>query len=143
MASAGSPSEAGSWLADEVISILAKKKIPVVVVTPPPSVTPPPPTPTPSGPQPVTVVGYENHFFTSLAYTASSIAFVDLPASAQIVVVEPTTQAYVEFDNQPNPSPNGTPVIQALQGLVVPLQFKRIYVQGVSLSGTLYVWAYW
>lgn len=89
------------------------------------------------------LIGYKKHFFISLPFTNTAAAFVDLPAICQVIIVEPTAAAFVEFDQTPNTSPNGSPVLQALQGLAASVQVKRVYVRGQSAGGYLYIWAFW
>lgn len=95
------------------------------------------------------VRGYSNHLFSSFAFNASTGDVVeqdvidDLNAEQvpeQIIVV-PTVEAQVEFDNNLDPN---TPSILANSSLSSPLRVRKIRARATGgAGGTLKIFAYW
>ena len=125
-------------------------------ITPPPSGggggTPPPPVSSLTV-QLVQSRGLENHWFGTMPYTTSppvqnnglfdimkppapQVAFADL------FLLSPTTDAYIEINKQINTSAVSTtafptPVVPATQYISATGRLNQIYVQGVSAGGNL------
>lgn len=96
-----------------------------------------------------TLRGYSNHLFSSFAFNASTGDVVeqdiidDLNAEQipeQIIVV-PTVEAQVEFDNNLEPT---TPSILANSSLSSPLRVRKIRARASGgAAGTLKIFAFW
>ncbi len=97
--------------------------------------------------------------FTGFAYsssepTAANLVDLDIPETApDVLIVSPTTEAYVEFDDNPIQEPQtqigseltnvGTPTILANTFFTVPLRPKKITVLGLQSGGQFKIFAFW
>jgi hypothetical protein len=84
--------------------------------------------------------GYTNHFWSSVPFTSTAPAYIDIPSVCDLLMFSPTVEARVQTESAPS---TDTPPVAANQAIAVTMKAKRIYVQGVSASGVLYVWAWW
>lgn len=84
--------------------------------------------------------GYTSHFWSSVPFTSTAPAYIDIPSVCDLLMISPTVDARVQTEAAPS---TDTPPVTANQAIAVTMKAKRIYVQGVSASGVLYVWAWW
>ena len=93
--------------------------------------------------------GYDNHRFTSFAFNAVTgdvvlqdvIDDLNFERIPEQIIVSPTVEALVEFDESLDPN---TPSILANQSLSSPLRVRKIRARATGgAGGTLKIFAFW